>query len=179
MNRRVFACAGALIIAAAVFARGAGKSDVADAAMRGDKPAVRALITQKADVNAPQVDGATALHWAVYREDLEMADVLLMTSVRTPFGTVTISSTGPETLMSSSAGIPTMRRSSFPWIATTGSPKHHNRSASVRAAKIPNARQTVTTKTAILEGSLTPRTPLSPYDPGVVTGTRPGPGITV
>jgi ankyrin repeat protein len=28
-------------------------------------------------VNAPQVDGATALHWAVYRDDVEMADLLL------------------------------------------------------------------------------------------------------
>ena len=26
---------------------------------------------QKADVNAPQADGATALHWAVYRSDSE------------------------------------------------------------------------------------------------------------
>ena len=32
---------------------------------------------QKADVNAPQVDGATALHWAVYRDDLELADLLI------------------------------------------------------------------------------------------------------
>jgi ankyrin repeat protein len=28
-------------------------------------------------VNAPQVDGATALHWAVYRDDLETADLLI------------------------------------------------------------------------------------------------------
>ena len=33
---------------------------VADAAMKGDKTAVRALIAQKADVNAAQADGATA-----------------------------------------------------------------------------------------------------------------------
>ena len=38
---------------------------------------MRALLQQKADVNAPQVDGATALHWAVYRDDLEMADLLI------------------------------------------------------------------------------------------------------
>ena len=55
----------------------ARRRDVADAAMRGDKAAVRALLAQKADVNAPQADGATALHWAVYRGDLEMADVLI------------------------------------------------------------------------------------------------------
>jgi uncharacterized protein len=55
----------------------AGKSDVADAAMTGDKAAVRALIGRKADVNAPQNDGATALHWAVYRGDLELVQMLV------------------------------------------------------------------------------------------------------
>src|SRR6266513_2756753 len=55
----------------------AGPSAVADAAMKGDKAALRALLQQKADVNAPQVDGATALHWAVYRDDVEAADLLL------------------------------------------------------------------------------------------------------
>jgi len=56
---------------------GAGRSDIADAAMKGDKAAIRTLIQQKTDVNAPQVDGATALHWAVYKDDLEMMDLLL------------------------------------------------------------------------------------------------------
>ena len=55
----------------------AGKSDVADAAARGDIAAVRALIAQKADVNAPQADGATALHWAVFKGNKEIADMLL------------------------------------------------------------------------------------------------------
>jgi len=55
----------------------AASSDVADAVMHGDSAAVRALLTQKADVNAPQADGATALHWAVYREDLAMTDLLI------------------------------------------------------------------------------------------------------
>ena len=55
----------------------AGKSDVADAAARGDKTAVRALIAQKADVNAPQADGATALHWAAFRSDRELAEMLI------------------------------------------------------------------------------------------------------
>jgi uncharacterized protein len=55
----------------------AGKSDVADAAMRGDKAAVRKLIAAKADVNAPQADGATALHWAVYRADRELVSELV------------------------------------------------------------------------------------------------------
>jgi ankyrin repeat protein len=45
--------------------------------MRGDVAAVRALVKRKADVNAPQPDGATAIHWAVDRDDVEMADVLI------------------------------------------------------------------------------------------------------
>jgi ankyrin repeat protein len=52
-------------------------SDVADAVMRGDTAAVRALIRKKVDVNAPQRDGSTALHWAVHRDDLEAADLLI------------------------------------------------------------------------------------------------------
>jgi ankyrin repeat protein len=54
-----------------------GKNDVADAAMRGDVAAVRALIAQKADVNAPQNDGATALHWAVYKGNKELVGLLV------------------------------------------------------------------------------------------------------
>jgi uncharacterized protein len=52
-------------------------SPVADAAMKGDKAALRALLDQKADVNAPQGDGATAIQWAAYRDDLETADLLI------------------------------------------------------------------------------------------------------
>jgi ankyrin repeat protein len=50
---------------------------VADAAMRGDLNAVKALLAQKEDVNLPQADGATAIQWAAYRDDLAMADVLI------------------------------------------------------------------------------------------------------
>jgi len=53
------------------------RSDVADAAARGDKAAVRSLIEQHADVNVPQPDGATALHWAAYRGDKELVDMLI------------------------------------------------------------------------------------------------------
>src|SRR5262245_44449769 len=52
-------------------------SDVADAVMKGDRAALRALLQKKADVNAPQVDGATALHWAVYRDEPETVNLLI------------------------------------------------------------------------------------------------------
>jgi ankyrin repeat protein len=56
---------------------GAAASDVADAAMKGSKDAVRALLERKASVNAAQADGTTALHWAVRSDDLDMADALI------------------------------------------------------------------------------------------------------
>jgi ankyrin repeat protein len=56
---------------------GATGSPLADAAAKENREAVRTLLRQNADVNAPQADGATALHWAVYHDDLEMADLLI------------------------------------------------------------------------------------------------------
>jgi ankyrin repeat protein len=47
------------------------------AAMEGDRATVQTLLKQGADVNAPQGDGSTALHWASDREDLEMAQMLV------------------------------------------------------------------------------------------------------
>ncbi len=52
-------------------------SPVADAAEKGDVAAVRKLIQEKADVNAPQADGATAMQWAAYRNEMALADVLI------------------------------------------------------------------------------------------------------
>jgi ankyrin repeat protein len=55
----------------------AGDSRLADAAMRSDHEAVRTLLQQKVDVNAPQADGMTALHWAVRQNDRETTQLLL------------------------------------------------------------------------------------------------------
>jgi ankyrin repeat protein len=76
MKSRIVACFALVAIATALVA-GAGKSDIADAAQRGDRAAVQKLILQKVDVNSTQVDGATALHWAVYHQDAELADMLI------------------------------------------------------------------------------------------------------
>ena len=86
MNRnQIVGSIAVLLVCATAFVRGAG-SDVADAVMKGDAAAVRKLVLAKADVNAPQVDGATALHWAVYRDNLELADLLLRSGAETGHG---------------------------------------------------------------------------------------------
>ena len=77
MRAKYLVGAGAAVLAVAIAAWSAGPSPIADAAANGDLAAVNNLIKQKADVNAPQADGATAIQWAAYRNDLKMADVLI------------------------------------------------------------------------------------------------------
>ena len=55
----------------------ANSGPVADAARRGDLETVRALLTENADVNAPLGDGMTALHWAAYRGNEPLVELLL------------------------------------------------------------------------------------------------------
>jgi ankyrin repeat protein len=80
MVRLVLLCIAALLLGAT--AARAATAEVADAAMRGDRDAVRAALARRADVNLPQVDGTTALHWAVERDDLDMADALIRAGAR-------------------------------------------------------------------------------------------------
>jgi ankyrin repeat protein len=55
----------------------AGPSPVADAAMKGNRDAVRTLLKNGEDVNASQGDGMTALHWAAVKGDGELAQMLV------------------------------------------------------------------------------------------------------
>ena len=48
-----------------------------DAVKSADTAAVRALLEQRVDVDAREVDGTTALHWAAYKGDVESAQLLL------------------------------------------------------------------------------------------------------
>ena len=79
MNVRSFTLVG--VVAAwssiAAVASRPPASPIADAAMRGDVATVRMLIARRADVNAPQGDGMTALHWAADHGDSAMAAELL------------------------------------------------------------------------------------------------------
>jgi ankyrin repeat protein len=57
---------------------GAGSdAPLADAAEKMDRARIRTLLHERVDVNAPQVDGMTALHWATYQDDLETAELLV------------------------------------------------------------------------------------------------------
>ena len=66
-------CAVLVVVSAPSFAA----SRLIDAVKRGDVNAVRALAAQKADVNAQDADGSTALHWAAQRDDVVMVDALI------------------------------------------------------------------------------------------------------
>jgi len=65
------------LLSAASLAAPSGDLRLVEAVQQGDKHAVRSLLREHADVNAPQADGATALHWAANRDDLETAELLI------------------------------------------------------------------------------------------------------
>jgi ankyrin repeat protein len=48
-----------------------------DAAKNGDNASLRSLLQKKANVNAAEADGTTALHWASYKDNQEAADLLI------------------------------------------------------------------------------------------------------
>src|SRR3989454_12341903 len=67
---------GPVLTVASLAAAGANLSLV-DATKQGDRAAVRALLHEHADPNAAELDGTTALHWAVQHDDIETVDLLL------------------------------------------------------------------------------------------------------
>jgi uncharacterized protein len=80
--RRVPALWVAATISVASVGAAGPDAPLADAVQRGDKPAVLALLKTGTDVNAPQRDGATALHWAAYLEDADTTALLIRAGAR-------------------------------------------------------------------------------------------------
>jgi ankyrin repeat protein len=68
---------GGLVLLGLGLATSAVAASLADAAEQRDKASVRTLLQTGVDVNAVQVDGTTALHWAAYHDDAEMAALLV------------------------------------------------------------------------------------------------------
>jgi ankyrin repeat protein len=66
------------VLSASSLAIGAA-APLADAAEKQDRTAIHALLKQHIDLNAPQADGMTALHWAAYQDDLVTARLLVKT----------------------------------------------------------------------------------------------------
>ena len=77
MGKSLTASGFALLLTMCAASVSAADSRVADAVKQRDSKSLKTLISQRVDVNAPQPDGGTALHWAVYWNDLEAVDLLI------------------------------------------------------------------------------------------------------
>ncbi len=77
MMRTILSTMLALALISVAVPSAAADAPVADAARRGDIDAVRALLADGSDVDAPLGDGMTALHWASHRGDETLVDLLL------------------------------------------------------------------------------------------------------
>jgi ankyrin repeat protein len=73
---RTFAGCVVIVLLAAATALAAG-SPLLEAVKSGDRAAIRTLLQRRADVNAAEPDGTTALHYAVQHDDAETVDLLI------------------------------------------------------------------------------------------------------
>src|SRR5580765_8751348 len=76
-NRILAAGVATVLLVAGERAWAAGDTRLAEAAMKRDAAAVRKLLDQHVDVNAPGSDGTPALHWLVRVDDFEMTRRLI------------------------------------------------------------------------------------------------------
>jgi uncharacterized protein len=77
MRRAVFRLSLTALLSVATLGAAGNGSPLADAVQRRDTQAIQSLLKSHADVNAPQSDGATALHWAAYLDDADTASLLI------------------------------------------------------------------------------------------------------
>jgi ankyrin repeat protein len=78
--RQVSVAAFVLLLAQVVAAQ--AQPALADRIQAGDRAAALKMIAEGADVNQPQPDGTTPLHWAAYRVDRELVLALLRKGAR-------------------------------------------------------------------------------------------------
>jgi ankyrin repeat protein len=75
--RQAFCAALISAVACAIGLSAASDLRLIDAVKARDLARVRALVKEKVDVNARQGDGATALHWAVHRDEAQAVELLI------------------------------------------------------------------------------------------------------
>ena len=75
--RHLLASCIAVVIAAGSITAAGSDTRIADTVRNRDKTNLRALLKQRLDVNAPDAEGMTALHWAAHWDDVDTARLLL------------------------------------------------------------------------------------------------------
>jgi ankyrin len=70
------------LIPCSIASLGAAGTPLIDAVRSRDADRVRSLVKGRADVNAPQGDGSTALHWAVHLDEAVLVDYLIESGAR-------------------------------------------------------------------------------------------------
>jgi uncharacterized protein len=73
----VRAFVGLVLLVGLTLAAAAPELSLVEAIKAGDAKTARALLTRNVDVNKPEADGTTALHWAVENDDLDLTTALL------------------------------------------------------------------------------------------------------
>ena len=123
----------------------AGPASIADAAMRGDRADVLAMIKQGADVNAPQGDGATALHWAARHGDADLVTALVNAGANVR-GTTTFGAFTPLHLAAERGAAPIVKT-----LLTAGSPVDARTSTGATALMLASAAGDAAAIAALLD----------------------------
>jgi ankyrin repeat protein len=82
-SRPVLRWLGLPLLALIAVGAGGAEPTLIEVVKAGDVQGARSLLKQKADVNAPEADGTTALHYAANRGDVETVTLLLERGART------------------------------------------------------------------------------------------------
>jgi uncharacterized protein len=71
-----------VLLAALTLNAAAPELSLLEAVKAGDAKTARSLLARKVDVNKPEADGTTALHWAVENDDLDLTTALLQAGAK-------------------------------------------------------------------------------------------------